>query len=90
MNEQLLKRNEASILTVSGKQEEKVGNYLSQNDIARERGLPVQVHVYHSLYPLEDTPGNILGHASWVYKAICKTTGKHYTMVRIEGKKKKL
>ncbi|KAI9351675.1 kinase-like domain-containing protein [Pilaira anomala] len=69
LKEQLLKRNEISILTVS----------------AKERGLPDQVHVYHSLYPLEDTPGNILGHASWVYKAVCKTTGKHYTMVRIEG-----
>ncbi|GAA5812655.1 hypothetical protein MFLAVUS_006112 [Mucor flavus] len=85
LREKLLKRNEASILTVSGKLEEKVGNYMSQNDIARERGLPEQVHVYHSLYPLEEKPGKILGHSSWVYKAICRTSGKHYTMVRVEG-----
>lgn len=58
---------------------------MSQNDIARERGLPEQVHVYHSLYPLEEKPGKILGHSSWVYKAICRTSGKHYTMVRVEG-----
>lgn len=72
-------------MTVSGKKEEKVGNYMSQNDIARERGLPEQVHVYHSLYPLEEKPGKILGHLSWVYKAICRTSGKHYTMIRVEG-----
>jgi uncharacterized membrane protein len=53
--------------------------------IAREMGLPEEVHVYHSLYPLEDKPGKILGHSSWIYKAVCRKTGKHYTMIRIEG-----
>jgi PAB-dependent poly(A)-specific ribonuclease subunit 3 len=53
--------------------------------IAKETGLPENVHVYHSLYPLEEKPGKILGHSSWTYKAVCRTTGKHYTMVRVEG-----
>ncbi|OAD08015.1 hypothetical protein MUCCIDRAFT_134844, partial [Mucor lusitanicus CBS 277.49] len=52
---------------------------------ASATGLPEQVHVYHSLYPMEDKPGKVLGHSSWVYKAMCRTNGKYYTMVRIEG-----
>ncbi|KAI7890942.1 uncharacterized protein EV154DRAFT_510062 [Mucor mucedo] len=69
LREQLIKRKEASLLTVP----------------AKEMGLPEEVHVYHSLYPLEDKPGKILGHSSWIYKAVCRTTGKHYTMIRVEG-----
>ncbi|CAO3616932.1 unnamed protein product [Mucor hiemalis] len=69
LREQLLKRNEAAIITKS----------------ARESGLPEEVHVYHSLYLLDDKPGKILGHSSWVYKAISRINGKNYTMIRIEG-----
>ncbi|KAI8087842.1 kinase-like domain-containing protein [Gilbertella persicaria] len=69
LREQLIKRNESTLMTAVGK----------------ETGLPEEVHVYHSLYPLEDKPGHLLGHASWVYKAICKTNGKYYTLIRIEG-----
>lgn len=46
----------------------------------------MEVHVYHSLYRIEDSPGKILGHSSWVYKVVCRSNGKYYTMVRIEGK----
>lgn len=70
LREQLLKRNEASIIAKS----------------AKESGLPEEVHVYHSLYLLDDKPGKILGHSSWVYKAISRTTGKNYTLIRIEGR----
>jgi PAB-dependent poly(A)-specific ribonuclease subunit 3 len=55
-------------------------------DVAKDTGLPEEVHVYHSLYKIEDSPGKILGHSSWVYKAVCRSNGKHYIMVRIEGK----
>lgn len=44
------------------------------------------MHVYHSLYLLEDKPGKTLGHPSWVYKAISRVTGKNYTLIRVEGK----
>ncbi|CAO3699148.1 unnamed protein product [Rhizopus microsporus] len=69
LNEQLIKRQEAAIQTKS----------------ARESGLPDEVHVYHSLYPLEEKAGKFFGHPSWLYKAICRTNGKPYVMVRIEG-----
>ncbi|OBZ82346.1 PAB-dependent poly(A)-specific ribonuclease subunit pan3 [Choanephora cucurbitarum] len=69
LKDQLIKRNESTMTTVS----------------AKELGLPEQVHVYHSLCPLEDKPGRLLGHASWVYKAISRIDGKYYTMIRIEG-----
>ncbi|RCH81232.1 PAB-dependent poly(A)-specific ribonuclease subunit 3, partial [Rhizopus azygosporus] len=69
LNEQLIKRQEAAIQTKSGK----------------ESGLPDEVHVYHSLYPLEEKAGKFFGHPSWLYKAICRTNGKPYVMVRIEG-----
>lgn len=55
-------------------------------EIAKDTGLPEEVHVYHSLYRIEDSPGKILGHSSWVYKVVCRSNGKYYTMVRIEGK----
>lgn len=53
--------------------------------LAKDAGLPEEVHVYHSLYRLENNPGQIMGHASWIYKAVCRTNGKYYAMVRIEG-----
>ncbi|KAL9560211.1 hypothetical protein MBANPS3_000063 [Mucor bainieri] len=74
LKEQLLKRNHATIAAAA-----------SEAETAKETGLPEQVHVYHSLYRMEEKPGKILGHASWVYKAMCRTNGKYYTMVRIEG-----
>ncbi|GAN02516.1 poly(A)-specific ribonuclease [Mucor ambiguus] len=70
LKEQLLKRNDATVAAAAS---------------AKETGLPEQVHVYHSLYRMEDKPGKVLGHPSWVYKAMCRTNGKYYTMVRIEG-----
>ncbi|ORX51326.1 hypothetical protein DM01DRAFT_1347129 [Hesseltinella vesiculosa] len=47
--------------------------------------LPQEVHVYHSLCPLEDKPGQCFGHPSWIYKAMSSTDGQIYALVRIEG-----
>lgn len=48
----------------------------------------MEVHVYHSLYPL-DTHGekssSFYGHPSSVYKATCSVDGRTYALVRIEG-----
>jgi PAB-dependent poly(A)-specific ribonuclease subunit 3 len=57
--------------------------------IARDLGLPMEVHVYHSLYPL-DTPSekkssSFYGHPSSVYRATCAVDGRSYALVRIEG-----
>ncbi|CEP17331.1 hypothetical protein [Parasitella parasitica] len=70
LREQLLKRNDTTIAAASA---------------AKDTGLPEEVHVYHSLYRIEETPGKVLGHSSWMYKAVCRSNGKPYTMVRIEG-----
>ncbi|KAI8988053.1 hypothetical protein BDF20DRAFT_853589 [Mycotypha africana] len=69
LKEQLLKRNEISL----------------HNKRAKNLKLPEEVHVYHSLCPLEEKPGKLLGHASWVYRATSKVDGKLYTLIRIEG-----
>ncbi|KAL7316596.1 PAB-dependent poly(A)-specific ribonuclease subunit 3 [Mucor circinelloides] len=78
LREQLLKRNDATIAATAA-------TAATITASAKETGLPEEVHVYHSLYRMEDNPGKVLGHSSWVYKAICRTNGKYYTMVRIEG-----
>lgn len=70
LRQQLMKRNDATVATTAS---------------VKETGLPEEVHVYHSLYRMEDKPGKVLDHSSWVYKAMCRTNGKYYTMVRIEG-----
>lgn len=97
MREQLLKRNDATIaaaaaattVAASGSLTEEYRKInscvLTETETAKEAGLPEEVHVYHSLYRMEDKPGKVLGHSSWVYKAVCRTNGKYYTMVRIEG-----
>lgn len=59
--------------------------------LARESGLPLEVHVYHSLYPLEPPPQqqgegtHFYGHPSIVYKATCSVDGRTYALIRIEG-----
>ncbi|KAI7904141.1 uncharacterized protein BX663DRAFT_504092 [Cokeromyces recurvatus] len=71
LREKLVKRNEVATAT-----------YTNKNVDLK---VPDEVDVYHSLYPLDDKPGNILGHSSWLYKCTCRTDGKQYTMIRIEG-----
>lgn len=53
-------------------------------------GLPLEVHVYHSLYPLDSQQEaksyqHYYGHPSTVYKATCSVDGRTYALVRIEG-----
>ncbi|KAI8086057.1 uncharacterized protein BX664DRAFT_334810 [Halteromyces radiatus] len=69
LREQLTRRNEAILATPP----------------AGHDNLPQEVHVYHSLCPLEDQPGQFFGHPSWVYKATCSVDGRTYALVRIEG-----
>ncbi|KAI9478636.1 MAG: hypothetical protein EXX96DRAFT_571669 [Benjaminiella poitrasii] len=72
IREQLTQRNEAQLMTAS----------------ARDLGLPLEVHVYHSLCPLETTGEKsslFYGHASSVYKASCSVDGRTYVLIRIEG-----
>ncbi|KAI8328065.1 hypothetical protein BD560DRAFT_417449 [Blakeslea trispora] len=60
--------------------------------LGRDLSLPLEVHVYHSLVPL-DAPqienaasqNYFYGHPSSVYKATCSVDGRTYTLVRIEG-----
>ncbi|CAO3638652.1 unnamed protein product [Cunninghamella blakesleeana] len=69
LREQLTRRNEAILATPTG----------------HDLNLPQEVHVYHSLCPLEDQPGQFFGHPSWIYKATCSVDGRTYALVRIEG-----
>jgi PAB-dependent poly(A)-specific ribonuclease subunit 3 len=76
LREKLLQRNEAQLMTTQ----------------ARDLGLPLEVHVYHSLYPLDEqqtqesaTKQRFYGHPSSVYKATCSVDGRTYALVRIEG-----
>lgn len=72
LREQLTQRNEAQLMTTP----------------ARDLGLPSELHVYHSLYPLdthEEKSSSFYGHPSSVYKATCNVDGRTYALVRIEG-----
>lgn len=51
-----------------------------------DQSLPTEVHVYHSLYPLEQEKlGNYNGYPATVYKATCSIDRRSYALVRIEG-----
>ncbi|KAL1919136.1 uncharacterized protein VTP21DRAFT_2518 [Calcarisporiella thermophila] len=50
--------------------------------------LPTEIHVYHSLYPLDeqpDTAPKLFGYPTSVYKATCKLDNRCYALRRIEG-----
>ncbi|KAG1451275.1 hypothetical protein G6F56_008127 [Rhizopus delemar] len=84
LNDQLLKRHDISIQTKSGK-------HMEQNeeiDAEIETGLPEEVHVYHSLCPLEDKPGQFFGHPSWIYKVIRFRLVNEHTMTMVNKWKK--
>ncbi|KAK9761988.1 PAB-dependent poly(A)-specific ribonuclease subunit 3, variant 2 [Basidiobolus ranarum] len=73
LREELQRKNEASI------------QYLNPQDST----LPAEVHVYHSLYPL-DHPNQskstkVFGYPTSVYKAASSIDGKIYALRRIEG-----
>lgn len=57
---------------------------------ARELGLPQEVDVYHSLYPLEvrTQPGHksmFFNHPTTAYKAVSTVDGRTYVLYRVEG-----
>ncbi|CAG8558510.1 17127_t:CDS:10 [Acaulospora morrowiae] len=55
---------------------------------AKDFNLPEELHVYHSLYPLDtrqEKSVKIFGYPSWVYKSICSVDGRVYSLRRIEG-----
>ncbi|KAG1213174.1 hypothetical protein G6F68_005409 [Rhizopus microsporus] len=53
---------------------------------SNDQSLPTEVHVYHSLYPLEQEKlGNYNGYPATVYKATCSIDRRSYALVRIEG-----
>lgn len=56
--------------------------------IGNDPTLPAEVHIYHSLYPLEqqqEKMGHYDEHPATVYKATCKIDRRSYALVRIEG-----
>lgn len=55
----------------------------------KQLNIPQEVHVYHSLYPLESFENQPLskmfGYSTFVYKAISSIDGLPYVLRRIEG-----
>ncbi|GAB5590090.1 PAB-dependent poly(A)-specific ribonuclease subunit 3 [Umbelopsis nana] len=55
---------------------------------APDLNLPQELHVYHSLYPLDyqqEKSTQVFGHPTSVYKAMCTLDGRTYALRRIEG-----
>ncbi|KAM3589870.1 PAB-dependent poly(A)-specific ribonuclease subunit 3 [Umbelopsis sp. WA50703] len=55
---------------------------------APDLNLPQELHVYHSLYPLDfqqEKSTQVFGHPTSVYKAMCTLDGRPYVLRRIEG-----
>ncbi|KAI9279488.1 kinase-like domain-containing protein [Umbelopsis sp. AD052] len=55
---------------------------------APDLNLPQELHVYHSLYPLDfqqEKSSQLFGHTTSVYKAMCTLDGRTYALRRIEG-----
>ncbi|CAG8536238.1 2113_t:CDS:10 [Paraglomus brasilianum] len=72
LREDLQRKNEATLQTVN----------------AQDYNLPEEIHVYHSLYPLEslsESLGKVFGYPTSVYKSVCTVDGRVYCLRRIEG-----
>ncbi|CAG8488906.1 7888_t:CDS:10 [Diversispora eburnea] len=55
---------------------------------AKDLNLPEEIHVYHSLYPLDFRQEKSIknfGYPSWAYKSICSVDGRVYSLRRIGG-----
>ncbi|RHZ78795.1 hypothetical protein Glove_156g105 [Diversispora epigaea] len=55
---------------------------------AKDLNLPEEIHVYHSLYPLDIRQEKSIknfGYPSWAYKSICSIDGRVYSLRRIGG-----
>lgn len=59
---------------------------------AHDLGLPQEVHVYHSLYPLQHSQmamsevSSYFGYPTSVYKAVSSADGRTYVLYRIDGR----
>ncbi|KAF0440403.1 pab-dependent polya-specific ribonuclease subunit pan3 [Gigaspora margarita] len=72
LREELQQKNEVTLSSVN----------------AKDFNLPEELHVYHSLYPLDLRQGKsvkIFGYPSFTYKSICNVDGRVYCLRRIEG-----
>jgi len=53
------------------------------------KNLPSSVHMYHSLYPLDDPLKEkslgVFGYLTWLYKCICKADNMAYVLWRLDG-----
>ncbi|OZJ02266.1 hypothetical protein BZG36_04701 [Bifiguratus adelaidae] len=72
LRETLQKKNEATIATVQ----------------VPDLNLPSELHVYHTLSPLEDVHTKnpqVFGYPTSLYKAVCTVDGRTYALRRVEG-----
>jgi hypothetical protein len=54
----------------------------------RDPDLPPEVHVYHTLYSLDDQCirlNQMVGHTTHAYKAISRMDGRSYLLRRVES-----
>ena len=62
---------------------------VSMLTLCKEVELPHDVHVYHSLTPLDNLQlpphSTSFGYDTWVYKALSRKDGKLYALRRISG-----
>ncbi|KAJ3092231.1 PAB-dependent poly(A)-specific ribonuclease subunit 3 [Quaeritorhiza haematococci] len=66
---------------------EAVWQILDPNNPEAQR-LPQELHIYHSLYPLDDhkeKSTKVFGYPTWVYKVTSSVDGKPYILRRVEG-----
>ena len=75
LREDLQKRNEDTL-------------YMADPSNVEHQKLPMEVNVYHSLFPLEsskEAPSKAFGCKTTSYRAINSTDGKSYLLRRVEG-----
>ncbi|KAI9593461.1 hypothetical protein BDF19DRAFT_424368 [Syncephalis fuscata] len=61
---------------------------LTHNLTVRDPDLPSEIHVYHTLFPLDDRHirlSQVVGYSTHVYKAVSRMDGRSYLLRRIEG-----
>ncbi|CAJ0750821.1 1125_t:CDS:10 [Entrophospora sp. SA101] len=71
LREELQQKNEATLKTVN----------------AKDYNLPEELHVYHSLCPLDERQEksvNIFGYPTWAYKSVSNVDGRVYCLRRVE------
>lgn len=88
MRVELTQRNEAQWMTATGMYTRRTPKreIVYRLLCIADQSLPAEVHVYHSLCPLEQEQlGSYSGFPATVYKATCSLDRRSYALVRIEG-----